>query len=484
MTPRARGEHAGDSARPARGAAGSSRLIAIVGAGASGTLVAVNLLRQGGARVLLIDPAGHGRGAAYSTCDERHLLNVPARAMSALADEPEDLLRWCAGRGLDVAPEDFLPRRLYGEYLRELLARFDAGGRLRILRARVENIVEPPFHGGVRLLLADGSELSADAAVLAVGHAAPQPLRAGRGPDGRGIVQDPWAPGALGRLKGARRVVLVGSGLTAVDVAMTLTAESPDVKICAVSRHGERPRAHLPGAPCVRREIGVAPGLSLDEIAGAVEAELVRDPDGWRQVIDGLRPISNELWGALSLKDRERFESDLRWLWDVHRHRLAPPAAGRLDELIASGRMWIRSGTVLSIGPHPEGRLLVQLSTGELLDADAVVNATGPARAGSERANPLVRRLLRCGRASLDELGVGLATSSDGALVNIEGGVSGRCFTLGPLRRGQLLESTAIPEIRIQAAALAAVLEGDRQTAVPATFGPASHVNSVNPIGY
>ena len=146
--------------------------------------------------------------------------------------------------------------------------------------------------------------------------------------------------------------------------------------------------------------------------------------------------------------------------------------------------MQIRSGTVLSIGPHPEGRLLVQLSGGELLDADAVVNATGPARAGSERSNPLVRRLLRCGRARLDELGVGLATSADGALVNIEGGVSGRCFTLGPLRRGQLFESTAIPEIRVQAAALAGVLTGDRQDVVPAAAERLTHVNSVNPIGY
>ena len=484
MTPRARGEHAGDPGRAGWAPPARTRLVAIVGAGASGTLVAVNLLRRSSARVLLIDPSGHGRGVAYSTCDERHLLNVPARSMSALADEPEDLLRWCEGRGLDVGRDDFLPRRLYGDYLRDLLTRFDTAGRLRILRARVENIVEPPFHGGVRLQLGDGSELSADMAVLAVGHAPPEPLRAGRGPDRHGLVQDPWAPGALGRLAGARRVVLVGSGLTAVDVAMSLTAQSPDVRICAVSRHGARPRAHLPGPAREPRAIDAVPGRSLAQLAGVVAAELARDPDAWRQSIDGLRPISSEIWSSLSLKDRERFESDLRWWWDVHRHRLAPQVARRLDEMLTGERLTIRSGTVQSIGPHPEGRLLVQLAGGELLDADAVVNATGPARASSERANPLVRRLLRCGRARLDELGLGLATSADGALVNLEGGVSRRCFTLGPPRRGERFESTAIPEIRLQAAALAEVLAGDEKPLIPAAAARLSHVNSVNPIGY
>ena len=228
----------------------------------------------------------------------------------------------------------------------------------------------------------------------------------------------------------------------------------------------------------------MVPGQSLQEIVAAIRAELGREPGRWREIVDSLRPVTNDLWGALSIQERLSFESELRSWWDIHRHRLAPRTAARLDELTAAGRVVIRSGTVLSVGPHPEGRLLVQLAGGELLSADAVVNATGPARAGSEGASPLVRRLLRCGRASLEELGAGLATTADGALIDIEGVASRRCFAIGPLRRGQLFESTAMPEIRVQAAALAGVLtRGVLPAGSPAPDHPA-HVNSTNPIGY
>ena len=484
MTPRGRGEHLEQGRRLRRPLASQARerVVAIVGAGASGTLVAVNLLRLANVRVILIDPTEHGRGIAYSTRDEKHLLNVPACGMSGLADDPDDLLVWCAERGMNVGRRDFLPRGLYGDYLRALLARFDRAGRVQLLRARVENVVEPPFHGGVRITLGDGSELSADAAVLAVGNAAPSPVRAVSELGSAEIVQDPWSPGELARLRDAERVVIVGAGLTAVDVATSLASQDPDVRICAVSRHGRLPLAHAPqcGAP---RELHLTPGAPLCEITRAVAAGLEREPAAWREVIDSMRPVTPALWQGLSVADRERFESDLRWWWDIHRHRLAPRAASRLADLVGGGRLEVLTGSVLAVGAGPDGALSVHLGDGRTVTGDAVVNATGPARVSSPCANPLLQRMLRSGRARADALGIGLATSPQGALINIEGTVSHRCFTLGPPRRGELFESTAIPEIRVQAAALARLLTSATQPP-EARPEPRTRVNSINPIGY
>ncbi len=358
MTPRGRGEHLEQGRRLRRPLASQARerVVAIVGAGASGTLVAVNLLRLANVRVILIDPTEHGRGIAYATRDEKHLLNVPACGMSGLADDPDDLLVWCAERGMNVGRRDFLPRGLYGDYLRALLARFDRAGRVQLLRARVENVVEPPFHGGVRITLGDGSELSADAAVLAVGNAAPSPVRAVSELGSAEIVQDPWSPGELARLRDAKRVVIVGAGLSAVDVATSLASQDPDVRICAVSRHGRLPLAHAPqcGAP---RELHLTPGAPLCEITRAVAAGLEREPAAWREVIDSMRPVTPALWQGLSVADRERFESDLRWWWDIHRHRLAPRAASRLADLVGGGRLEVLTGSVLAVGAGPDGAL-------------------------------------------------------------------------------------------------------------------------------
>jgi len=462
---RSRGEHAGERRRfirpPERSRASKrERVVAIVGAGASGTLAAVHLLRRGSARVVLIDPALHGHGVAYSTKDKQHLLNVPAAAMSGLADEPADFLHWCRARGVQAEPEDYLPRRLYGAYLQELLARFGDRSRLEIVRERVENVLEPLFHGGVRVSLAGGRTLAADAVVLALGNPPPAPLRDVPASCRTALIDDPWTPQALRRLRGSRRVAILGSGLTAVDVALSVLSGNPDAEVSAISRHGWLPRAQLPGRPSLPLTPELVHGCSLDQILATVGRELAARPDAWREVIDGLRPLTTKLWQGLTRAEREHFERDLRASWEIHRHRLAPPVAARVDESIASGRLHVRSGGVRSLCPAPAGRVRVELGDGDLLDADVLVNATGPSRSLSACTDPLTGRLLASGRARPDELGIGIATSPDGALIDVDGEVSRYCFTLGPPRRGELLESTAIPEIRQQAAALASLLTG------------------------
>ena len=173
--------------------------------------------------------------------------------MSALADEPDDLLRWCEGRGHAGRPAR-LPaqaavRRIPERSPRALRQRPAGSG---ILRARVENIVEPPFHGGVRLQPGRRAPSSAaDAAVLAAGHASR------RAAARRARARRPWtragSVGARARSAGscgaAKRVVLVGTGLTAVDVAMSLTASaSPGCEhLCRLAPRSASPGPSAPG---------------------------------------------------------------------------------------------------------------------------------------------------------------------------------------------------------------------------------------------
>jgi uncharacterized NAD(P)/FAD-binding protein YdhS len=462
MIARQRGEHAVERrrfSRPTGRMAERDRTIAVVGGGASGTLTAVHLLRAGHARVILIDPGRHGLGVAYSTCDERHVLNVRAAAMGGLADEPEDFLRWARARGLRAEHDDYLPRRLYGAYLQDLLTRFGDRRRLRIVCARVQNVLEPPNRSGVRMSLSDGRVLSADAVVLALGNPPPAPLAEISPSCHANLVRDPWAPEAMLRVIGARRVAIIGSGLTAVDVALSVLAANPAAEVSAISRHGLLPRAHSPGPAPAPLPLALHAGCSLEQIVQTVAHAAAAAPGAWRSVVDGLRPITTELWQGLAAAERERFERELRPYWDVHRHRLAPAVAQRVRELSANGRLAVHSGGVSAVRAGATGGR-VELGDGGRLDADVVVNATGPMRTLSVSSNPLIRRLLDSGRARPDGLGIGIATSPDGALVDFEGAISRRCFTLGPPRRGELLESTAIPEIRVQAAALARLLTG------------------------
>ncbi len=241
--------------------------VAIVGGGASGSLVAVHLLRELAgtgrtARILLVDRDGrHGLGRAYGTPDHRHLLNVPAAGMSALAGDAGHFAAW-AGQRHGAAGTDFLPRQQYGRYLRDTLAEAErvAGPTVELHRLTADvDLVAPPVGGGPAAIRTDREWHSCDAVVLATGNPPATPIPPRRPVDGVLQIGDPWSPGALRQLHRCTNVLVVGCGLTMVDLAVTLCA-SPGVTVHAVSRSGLLPRAHHDIA---------GPAVDLDLPAGA-----------------------------------------------------------------------------------------------------------------------------------------------------------------------------------------------------------------------
>ena len=247
--------------------------VAIVGAGASGTLLAAHLLRSGGARVALIERGERfGRGVAYGTGFPGHLLNVPAASMSGLPDDPDHFLRF-ARRFSDAAtePTTFVPRLVYGAYLEALLAESErsAGPDACLVRRQGEVVDIATGADGDPCLLtfADGTRMRADRVVLALGNLPPRDpaLAAGTWPeDPARYIRDPWRAGALeGRAHGP--ALLIGTGLTMVDIALQLQAHEPGARIVALSRGGLLPHAHRAG--------GAAPstGLPIPEPTPSVE---------------------------------------------------------------------------------------------------------------------------------------------------------------------------------------------------------------------
>jgi uncharacterized NAD(P)/FAD-binding protein YdhS len=426
----------------------TTRTVVVAGAGAAGALTAAHLAdaahRSGGIRIVLADPAREdGRGVAYSTADGRHLLNVPAGRMSAWPGDPGHFAAW-----LGTGAGHFAARGEYGRYLAGVLDRAVAQPGVEFVR--VPSRVTRAGRGHVSF--AGGDSVPADDLVLATGSAAPctgwaPPALAGS----PRFVADPWAPGALDRVSG-QSVLLVGTGLTMVDVALTLA--SPGRRIHAISRHGLLPSAHasgplpampppsLPGGPLSLRRLRTA-------VLGHVAASRATHGD-WRPAIDSLRPVTADLWGRLSLHGRAEFlRTDLRH-WEVRRHRMAPATGDRLRSLLAGGSLDVAADAVRDFSAAGE----VLLASGRTTHATAVVNCTGPRCDLGTSTDPLLRQLLGSGLARPGPLGIGLDTGPDGRILGRSGGTP-RLWTLGSTRRGQLWECTAIPEIRSQAAALA-----------------------------
>lgn len=454
--------------------------VVVIGAGASGSLAALHLARAARRRgtpldVVLVDPALHrARGTAFGTTDPQHLLNVHAGGMSALPEDPGHFVAWRARQHpeLMTEPGAFAPRVDWGRYLDETLARtfaHDEHVSLRHLRVRATGIRRDDT--GVVVTTADGQVVAGDAAVLATGEMAPssdwapEALRRSAF-----FVPDPWAPGAVDVVRrdaaGPAEVLLVGTGLTMVDVVLSLTgpSERPDRRIHAVSRHGELPRRHAD-----QLQLAAIPeiddwGESLAGYRTRAEEHIarVRQSTGdWRPGVDGLRTVAQALWQRLGDDDRREFLREDAGTWSRLRHRMPPVSADAVAALQSSGVLTLRAAEVVGAEPLTGGGLRVILSDGAVREVGWVVNCTGPSTVMRPGTDPLVDDLLtpRAGVAMgiPSTAGMGLQTRW-GRLVDSVGEAAAPLWTLGSTRRGELYDTTAIPEIRTQAAQVAAAV--------------------------
>ncbi|GAA1503513.1 FAD/NAD(P)-binding protein [Nocardioides humi] len=438
--------------------------VAVIGGGASGVLTAINLLVRSddpGLEVVVHEASGIvGRGVAYGTNDQRHLLNVRARHMSAFPDAPSDLLDWALRTGRSSDPQGFLPRADYAIYLQDRLADV-ADDRLRIRAGRVLDVVP---NGAGFDVVTERSTATADAVVLCHGNQPPRPLTTLDGaalPEAPWHVANPWELARLRALPADARVVVVGTGLTAIDTVITLLEDGPERHVTMVSRNGLLPKPHVGQAHTAWVTKVPDDALTADAVADAVAEECRAAAErgvGWRAVVDGLRPLTQELWRRLPLDERRRFLDVHARDWEIRRHRMAPEVALRLQSYRYDDRLAVHAGVLHAVEDLGERCRLTTAAGQSPVEVDAVVNCTGPLADVRQSAEPLLRALVARGTAAADPLALGLDSSADGEVVGADGRVVDGLYVVGPPRKGTLWESTAIPEIRAQAAQVAAAV--------------------------
>ncbi|WP_419251825.1 FAD/NAD(P)-binding protein [Caulobacter sp. ErkDOM-YI] len=438
-------------------------LVAVVGGGFSGLMTALHLARAGTVRVRLIErSANFAQGAAYCTANPDHLLNVRAGNMSAWPDQPDHFAQWLAQRRPDAGA--FASRGEYGLYLQALLANA-AGADGRLSLAANEAVGLNPNGAGWRIDYARGQAEQVDAVVLALGNPPPAtPVGvASEVTDSPLYHADPWRLQALINDAMTAPTLLIGSGLTMVDVALSLARSTPDRTMIALSRRGLAPLAHAATSPVEAR----TPPASASPMALLVWLKSEAQRQGWREAIDALRPHTQAIWRGWNRVQRARFLRHARPYWDVHRHRLAPEVAARVQALIDSRALVLLTGRIESLTKGPEGLRLQWRRRGtdqtQTLDVGCAINCTGPAATFGAHHDRLLDALCSQGQARPDPQGLGLEVDGEGRLIGGDGAAQHRLFAVGPVTRGAFWEITAVPDIRVQAERTAqAVIEALR----------------------
>jgi uncharacterized NAD(P)/FAD-binding protein YdhS/glyoxylase-like metal-dependent hydrolase (beta-lactamase superfamily II) len=455
-------------------------VIAIIGAGFSGTLVAVNLLKTSTQPLMikLIERREQiGMGIAYGTDTNCHLLNVSAGNMTAFPNDSGHFLRWLyynyselsAFLPNEITASTFIPRKVYGLYIQSILEEALATSPHHVKLERVNDEVialekiQTSKSERARIFLRSQGAIAADKVVLAIGNS-PNTL-----PQDSDHIRNAWSSAALEDLDPSDDVLLIGNGLTMVDMVLSLHERQHRGKIYAISRRGLSPQRHQvtkPYAAFLTVEDAPKTSLGLWRCLRAEVKKAVLDGYDWRAVIDSLRPITQQLWQQLPLREQQRFLRHAVPYWDVHRHRIAQQVAEVLDQLLASGQLAIAAGRIQKQQQDENGVTVViqprknkaETQSSYTLAVKRVVNCTGVAADYRKSPHPLVESLRSQTLIHPNPIGLGIASAANGALLNGTNKPSNLLYTIGTPRKGDLWETIAVPELRGQAQALAETL--------------------------
>lgn len=413
-------------------------------------MAAAHLARRGIVCVVIDGSERMGRGTAYSTQEPAHLLNVRAEAMSAWPDDKQDFARRFVAEGGD--PRGFAQRRLFGRYLRHILDQAIASGKVETIAATASAARQDGE--AWKVTLENGRSLAACALILATGNEPPAAVGAADGADPC-FIANPWGEeaqaGVAALAQSGGDALIVGTGLTMVDLALSLDAAGYQGKILALSRRGLIPRGHaeFEPAPVALKDV---PQGDLGALLRWLRRRGARA--GWRAAVDALRPHSQQLWQSLGADDQRRFLRHARPWWDVHRHRIAPEVAETIAAMIGDGRLDIAAARIVSMEQAGEGISVTYRRRGREAAQQGrfafAFNCTGPLQSISRTDDPLLRSLLDAGAARPDPLGIGLAVDQRCGVIGAKD-----AWALGPLTRARYWEIVAVPDIRDQAAAVA-----------------------------
>lgn len=448
--------------------------IVIIGGGFSGTVTAINLARLISVpiHIMIINKAAPAcRGVAYSTRNGSHLLNVVARNMSALADQPNHFVEWLGTRfeyldePVAALRERFAPRRVYGDYIHSLFQWYSgelAGEkqtRLEFVQDEAEDISIEGECASVTL--GGGQTIKADKVVLAVGNQTPAPFRLrGLNVQSAKYIGNPWIGWEEKLPTRDQDLLLIGTGLTMVDAFLSLKDLEWRGKIFAVSRNGLLPLSHFKGfeypdyVDDKMHPIGLRKAFSIfKQHYRATKARNLNPAI----LVDKLRPVTQRIWQDFSLFEKRQFNRHFRTRWNVTRHRIAPEIHQQLREAIAVGGLEVIKGRLVECD-EVSGRMTVLVESNgkrRAIEAGAVINCTGPKENYVPSESTLFNNLFFRGLVQQDAMNMGIKAAPNFGVVDRDGNISEILFAIGSLLKGTLWESTAVPELRSQTFRLA-----------------------------
>jgi len=449
--------------------------VAIAGGGFCGTLTLIQLIRQSEIplKIILINKEkAVAKGIAFDSFNPKHVLNVTAAKMSALPDDPDNFINWIKSKPEysqfvnEELADSYLPRVIYGKYLDELLSdtlkNCPADISVEILNDEVKDLI--PSESTADVVLKSNKSFKADKVVLALGNFIPDNPKIKNNDfyKSKNYFNNPWDKAAIENLAENKDVLIIGTGLTMVDTVLSLLDNNFNGKIFAVSTKGFFPLSHKKRKPYTDILDELKPPYEINSLYKIFRKHIkivLSNGITGEAVVDAVRPKTQEIWLSLSLRDKIRFMAHVRHLWGVARHRLPKDIFDLMQKLIANGKLEIIAGRLIDSN-EAGNEITVSIKerkTQNIRDilVQRVINCTGPKTDLNKIEDELIVNLLNRGLIVPDEMKLGINALPDGTIIQRDHSISNIIFTLGSSLKGILWESTAVPELRVQAKVMA-----------------------------
>lgn len=452
--------------------------IAIIGGGFSGTMTGVHLIENVNTPLeikLINETEVLNTGIAYNPYSKKALLNVVSSRMSAFASDPDHFLNWLMQRDhfrdkdRTLIANSFLPRYLYGEYLKDIWKdALKLAERKKIevdvISSSVQDLIL--LKDSIDIELKDKTKLSADYAIIASGNHLPgnPSIKSSFFARSTNYFQNPWDIRSVSGIISKEPVLIIGNGLTMVDTVIGLLENGFQGQIVSISPNGFNilPHRHN-GLSYTKLVEEIGDKTSLFDLVKLFNKhmKLIREYGlSAEPLIDSLRPLTQTIWKRLTMAEKRIFMSRLRHLWGVARHRIPLHIHDKLQQLRIEGRLHIVSGKLLDIIEN-EGNITAmyydkkEKQTARLV-VSRVINCTGPETDLIKLEDNYLKNALLKGIICQDELKLGINADPDTfEALNPEGKIQPGLYIMGSNLKGLLWESTAVSELRVQAEKIA-----------------------------
>ncbi len=455
--------------------------IALVGIGVGGTLTLSRLAEQAdsswsGTALDIVDrPESLGRGSAFGSDIAAAAVNTSQNRLEALSPSLHSFRSWLDECGSPSTNLDEMPmsRSVYGDYLAATLAKAidrlrDCGVRVRFypMHARA---VRPRVDG--MAVLGDTADLpSADIAVVAPGVWSP-PLPA----ISHDIVDAYPLSGLRARVGDRRSVAVLGSGLTAVDVACAL--DDGETRVHLLSRNGTLPRVQVEAtqdgeAPRHLTEdaviqLAVRSELTAESVLALLDRELARFGFSRSDVLDDVAHVDhwsdpladpadlachhtlsatnhalNAAFALLPQPERNLLRASLGSKWFRYRVRVPLSRWRQLRDMQADGRLIVHGG----VDARDSGLDGILADLG----ADCVIPALGQSSTLWEGPK-LVADLAASGLVGCDDAGQGLVDPATCRALTPEGRPRDDLLLVGQVSAGSYFTVSALDVVVRQA---------------------------------